>query len=476
MEHSQVPALRVAAPLSHDPRDSIPYVPLNYAHPGLSLNQILAILRAHRWRIVVIGLLVSSMSVTASMLLPRNYEATTTLMIGFEINDPLGPERFPTGLLDGYVATQIELIQSPTVLLPVVDRLGLTEDEFLTQGFDRKGGEPLRDWVATQLAKDLSVARGRSGSQLIYVTYTGRDAQQTARIANSISEVYLELHQTRMAGPASLHAERYSDQLKDLKAKVIETQQEVDAFRKRTGIIQPDGNIDVEMGRLQTMEQRLLEAQQARRAAEVRAQEQTSSGGIVMGSVLIQRLKSELSRLSAQHAVLKTSLGRGHPDMQALNAQILTTRSELDSAVQTYAANATTELNSARALEAKLAKAVSEQRARIVDIRSLRDEASRHQLELDSASSVYRQALDGYDRVIYSAEGRYSNIDRISPATPPHRPSSPNLIKFLLLSILLGIVAGIGIPTILELLRRRVRCRDDLERDHGIPVLVELVH
>jgi hypothetical protein len=34
-------------------------------------------------------------------------------------------------------------------------------------------------------------------------------------------------------------------------------------------------------------------------------------------------------------------------------------------------------------------------------------------------------------------------------------------------------VLGLGIPLGYELFNRRVRCRDDLERHHGIPVLAE---
>jgi hypothetical protein len=34
-------------------------------------------------------------------------------------------------------------------------------------------------------------------------------------------------------------------------------------------------------------------------------------------------------------------------------------------------------------------------------------------------------------------------------------------------------ILGLGIPLGFELFHRRVRCRDDLERHHGIPVLVE---
>jgi len=34
-------------------------------------------------------------------------------------------------------------------------------------------------------------------------------------------------------------------------------------------------------------------------------------------------------------------------------------------------------------------------------------------------------------------------------------------------------ILGLGVPLGLELFHRRIRCRDDLERHHGIPVLVE---
>jgi len=40
-------------------------------------------------------------------------------------------------------------------------------------------------------------------------------------------------------------------------------------------------------------------------------------------------------------------------------------------------------------------------------------------------------------------------------------------------NILIGGALGVAIPFARELVGRRVRCRDDLERDHGVPVLVE---
>ena len=36
-----------------------------------------------------------------------------------------------------------------------------------------------------------------------------------------------------------------------------------------------------------------------------------------------------------------------------------------------------------------------------------------------------------------------------------------------------GVFLGLFVPLIYELVNRRVRCRDDLERDNGVPVLAE---
>ena len=41
------------------------------------------------------------------------------------------------------------------------------------------------------------------------------------------------------------------------------------------------------------------------------------------------------------------------------------------------------------------------------------------------------------------------------------------------LGVLAALGLGLGLPLLWEQFHRRVRCRDDLERLHGVPVLVE---
>jgi uncharacterized protein involved in exopolysaccharide biosynthesis len=72
-----------------------------------------------------------------------------------------------------------------------------------------------------------------------------------------------------------------------------------------------------------------------------------------------------------------------------------------------------------------------------------------------------------------ASNSHYTNISLISRAVPPLRANKPKTLTLLLAACVAALLAGICGPLAYELLTRRVRCRDDLERDHGIPVLSE---
>jgi len=122
---------------------------------------------------------------------PRTYTASVTLMVNYEVNDPLNGKGLPVGQVGSYIATQVELLQTPEVLLTVVDRLRLTQNRDYTRGYSGDSGT-LREWVAKEMSKNLVVAQGQMGSQLIYVTYSASEPAEAAQIANTIAEVYKE--------------------------------------------------------------------------------------------------------------------------------------------------------------------------------------------------------------------------------------------------------------------------------------------
>ena len=177
-----------------------PVVPLDLAYPGLSLTQILAILWAYRRLTVLIVVLVLSLTALLLALWPRTYAGTATLMVNYEVNDPLAGKDLPVGQVGSYISTQVELMQGAGVLLAVVDRLDLTQNKDYASGYRGERGS-LREWVATKLAKTLAVYQSQLGSQLIYVTYSSDEPEEAAQVANTVAEVYKEQDHARSTGP-----------------------------------------------------------------------------------------------------------------------------------------------------------------------------------------------------------------------------------------------------------------------------------
>ncbi|MBL6749322.1 MAG: hypothetical protein ISP90_02325 [Nevskia sp.] len=459
-----------AAPLSLQP---VAVIPQSYANPGLSLAQIGAIVWAHRKQSLAIALSVVAAASLALRLMPRSYEATAAMMIDYEVNDPLAGKDFPIGLLESYMSTQIELMQSPAVLVPVVQRLHLTGVKRYAAGYSGDAAG-LEDWVEKAVAKHLTVEQGRYGSHLIYATYTSPDRNEAAQVANAVADIYAEQTYTRQTGPASDRARRFTAQLEELKDKATRAQEQVSAFRQSTGLLDSDSKVDIEMELLSTLQQRLVEAQNARRVAESRPSADGATADRVLSSTLIQSLKTQLSSQQAELASLRATLGPRHPQVLALQEQMESTRRSLAAELGNYSAGADAELESARQLEAKLRKAVDEQHAKVLDAKLLQDQLSKFLVEQESAQSVYKRALDGYDQIMFASSDHYSNVSTVNRAAPPQRASKPKTLKLLMLGFFAAAFLGLGGPLAWELLfSRRVRCRDDLERDFGIPVLAE---
>ena len=458
-----VPALASNAP---PPPSMVAMVPTEFAQSALSVAQIQALLRAHMRQAIVIFLALVVLLVVVIKQLPKSYTAQATVLVNFESND--GTRQAPPDMYTNYLLTQVALLQNREVLLAVIDRLGLTHDPEFTAGFKNDGVNTMRDWVEKNLRGNLTVEQGK-GLQLLYVSATSKDRNKAAQIANTIVEVYEARESNRGDDSSSGRAHEYSEQLADLKGKVTAAQQQMADFRQRTGITDIKEQNDVETQALAALEQQLLATQNVRRTAESKSTADEGSSDPAMGSALIQNLKNQLSTLQAQLAQATATLGPKHPRVLELQSQIVAARHALDHELQTFSQNNSANVSSATELEGRLRRAVDEQRAKVVKIRQLQDEGQKLQLELDSAQTVYKRALDSYDQEMFASSSF------VSRATPPLEPSKPNKMLLLVLGILLCALLSFAGPMGYEILfNRRLHCRDDIEREFGLPVLAEL--
>src|SRR5690606_29846612 len=114
----------------------------------MTLQQFLRILRA-RWLIISTAFVLSiAIAVAASLLLPPRYTSTATVVAEFKGIDPISGSLLPLLPVTTYLATQVDIINSPGVARRAVDILNLAENPSAKELWQREteGRGQIRDW------------------------------------------------------------------------------------------------------------------------------------------------------------------------------------------------------------------------------------------------------------------------------------------------------------------------------------------
>jgi len=455
----------------HNPVNT-PMIPLNYVNPGMSLAQIFSIIWGY-WKIsAIIIVVILAAAVAILKTSPRTYTSELSLMVNYSVSDTVTGQELAGGQLGSFIATQMELMQNQQVLTEVVEKLELTENKDYAAGYTGKSGT-LEQWVVQQLKKDLTVNRGQAGNQLIYLSFSANDPELAAEVANAVADTYQKQDSERAIRQPAERTARFAEQLIILKHNVEDAQQKVTEFNKKNQLVDEGNRANLEVVILAGLEDRLLKATEERRLAEALLAGDKSATDAVLTSPEIQDLKKQLSDQRLELRKLELLYTPEHPQLQDFKLSIRTTEESLEAAIAKYGTNLNEKLRLAKDTERSLIRAVAKQRQKVLANSKLHDDAEKYTLALDSAQTMYKNALNQYEQLKFASQDYYSNIRFVSRATPPLKPSKPNVIKGLLMAAVMALMLGLGIPVAFELFNRRVRCRDDLERNHGVPVLAE---
>ncbi|HJS89926.1 MAG TPA: hypothetical protein VJ738_08195 [Steroidobacteraceae bacterium] len=454
-------------PMGNEPLPVSTFAPVDdeLSSAGLSLTQLIAILRAHLKRSLLILACLIVASAFIISILPRSYVATATLIVNRTDQNPLASPDLPRGWDNTFIPTQLDLIRSPAVLQPVIDRLHLMSNPEFTRGYS---GDPavVREEVFSNLYDALTVFQG-SGSELLYVSAAAKRPDEAAAIANVVAMEYLKLNRERIEEPAIQRAKVYSQELEQLRQQTVSAQESVAAFRQKHGMINlAPGSDDEAEAALNDLEQKLLAAENQERSIQAQL-EARAWGTMTAGSNSTSDLASKLSADEAELARMRETLGRRHPAVLELQSQISATRHAI-------AAGLAAQLADAKKLVARYSAAVDAQRDQVLKRRRVQDEGTKLLLELQSAEATYKRALDGYPQIEFASSDGFSDVSLVSLAAPPVRAIKPNKLKYFLAACALSLGLAFGIPFGYELfVNRRLRCRDDFERHFGIPVLAQ---
>ena len=389
-------------------------------------------------------------AVLVTLKLPKSYTATMSLLIDAKQEQSLSAApQIPTQERISYLQTQADIISSPRVSRKVVEALNLAEDPARRAEFDRlkhKGGS-IEDLLAEDLLAGLKVRT--SQSSLISISFSASNPKFAAAVADAFGKAYIDTVLELRVEPAREAAAWFDEQLRTLRANLQAKLRDYQTQLAHEALA--GGN-----------RSRMADGSPALRINPARE------------DPLIQKLEADLVNGETKLRELATRYGPNHPAYQSQLSENQSLRERFEAEM----AKAVTALNGwnreKREWEQGLSASLAARRARMAELTEDRNELTVLRRDVESAERAYDTAMQRF--VVSQVESRanQTSIGVLNAAAIPREPSSPKVRLNIALSIVAGTILGVGIATVLEISKRRVRSRQDLDNAFGVPMIASL--
>ncbi|NNM77250.1 exopolysaccharide biosynthesis protein EpsF [Sphingomonas sp. ID1715] len=408
----------------------------------MSLVQFLRILAARK-AIILATLLACFLAATITVqLLPERYEARNRVLIDLTKPDLLGSGPMSSQAISSYISTQIKLIKDVQTAGLVVDQLGWTADPSYQASFDAAGrpGGDIRDWLAQRIV-DNTEANFVEASSIIEISYRGNDPASTQGIAQAIREAFLKMNRDQKVSNAQRSAASFEEQARRALAEVTKAEEARTQYAKANGIVLQAGNIDLESSKLTALSS---------------ASAAPSAPQVIPG----RQSDPQVAMLRQQIEAAKQTLGPNHPQLQAMQRQLTAMQSASGGGGSVIGGTSRAEIEGA----------YQAQKARVLAQADKIDRLNQMQSDIAVKRDQYQKLAAKVEDAKASAMSE-TLMEPMGNTNLPDEPVWPNKPLVIFGSIALGLVLGVLLALLVELLARRVRSEDDLEFATGAPVL-----
>ena len=463
---------RVALPLPEPPRELEP------AEPAVPLSQYLWILKRHRWKILAAVAACVIATAIVSARLTRIYEATATVDIDRSVpTGILGQEAIQsaTNDADQFIATQMKLIQSDSVLRPVDRQFNLRRREA-----GEKDPASLRTAEAEGapvVLKKLKVTRPPN-TYLLLVKYRSPDRQEAADVANATVRSYLE-HTYRIRYQAAADLSQFMErQLEELRAKMERSSGALAKFERDLNVINPEERTNIVSARLLQLNTEYTAAQ-----AE-RVKRETAFNSVKLGTLAaaqvssqgadLEKLTETLHESQRRFVDAQTHYGANHPEYRKAQAQVTEAERAIEETRDSIAQRVEIEYHEALERESMLRSAVVETKAEFDRLNAGSFEYQTLKREAETDKKLYEELVRKIKEAGINASFQNSSIRIADLARPPEKPVFPDLPLNLTLAFLFSTLLSIGAAVLSDVLDTTVRDPEQVRRTMKIAVVGSL--
>lgn len=441
--------------------------------------------------VVIIGAIITLAS-------PTLYTARSTLKIEPQNPTVTGvagvaeslPGQFDIGPYD-YYQTQFALLKSEPLRARVIKTLNLENNATFTgksesssllstvsgwigagidavgNGIDRLMGETKPAPAPTRPAWEHGVNPGLVGrynrfltiepvrnTRLVEISFSTPDPKLSQDMANGHAAGFIQMILENRFSLTKEAKDFLNSRLAELREKVQRAEMKLNEFRQKHGVVSFDKGENIAVERLVELNRVLTKARADRIEAESLYQmtrnKNTEYLSQVLSNPLIQQIKGSLANLEAEKGRLLSIFTAEHPRVQEINQQIAEARRGLRAEIGNIVHGVESSYNAARAREQSLEAEAKTQQDMALSLKEVGVDYAVLNEEVVVNRGLYDNVLKRLHETNVSNDLAASNMQIVQRAELPTVPSSPNWVRNMMLSAILGFILAVAVGFFLE--------------------------
>lgn len=474
-------------------------LPANMTTPGLGLGEIWQSLIRQKWTILLVALPIMLLTAYLTWVLPPSYRAGAMIQIekegakvvDFSTQAPANPDM---GLMDPFFRTQYEQLKSRKLVEQVIAEQELVQRLFerhKDKGFLLEGMASLKEWLAGlfadkklagKMAKPVDYVKQFQESlyvepieqtHLVKVFFESHDPVLSAQIVNALVDAFIKTNLVEQTDTDVYVKQFLEGELEKARDRLTVQESKLVEYAKQNGILEASVSPTSQEKKLDDLYLALGTAERNRIQAESMLIQSRSHGNVrdVLGNPLVEGIKQNLVTLEAEYQEKLKLFKPAYPDMQRLQQQIQSVRSQLQREIGSLKQSLQADYSAARKVEGDIRAELESYKGELINLRDKSIEYNALKREVDTSRNLYDGLLQRMKEASVVANVNSSNIKVIDAAVPATEVFRPKKKLNMILGTLAGFILGIGVALLRESMGEKLTSVSELQALSGLPVL-----
>lgn len=450
----------------------------------IDFERLLNLLRARAWLVIVVAVVFFAAAFAYALRSPKIYESRALIQVEqasqnvVDIDD-IARENPQT---TDFVNTVVQALTSRKLMLRVVKATGLDHNpEFAPPRSN--GGKYTDIELADRLASKVS-AKLRRGTRLIELTVEDKNPELAQKIAFSIVREFLRENFDQKLALSRVANEFLQEESEKLKAKLETSERKLQAYREQNKAVSLEERQNIIVEKLRELNTKVTEAKSKRLQLEAdieqlkRVEKANVDELLSINSVSqlphVAVIREQLVSAEAELAALKDRYLPKHPKYIAGVTRIANLKQALDSEVKQAGETLSRLYEASRESEMKLETALQEQEERALELDKVAIPYNVLQRDVESDRALYESVTKRLKETAITQGVEQPPFRIIEEPMVPSAPAKPRVKVILAAGLLLGVMAGVGLVFVLDLLDHSLRTVDEAESFLDLPALAAI--